>query len=77
MSHRDFIHFTRVAKVNHGGARGLTVGHVREFLAEVDRVGIGDATRVDVEDRLAPEGASRNGYIAAWQTESIGDVDAD
>ncbi len=74
MSHIVSNYIARAARVDTpsiGGARTfLTVGHVRLFLAEVAKAGIGDDARV----------SASNTHIEAWQTESTpttGDVDAD
>ncbi len=71
MSHRDFIHFTRSARVHH---RGLTVGVIRLFLAEVEANGIDDDTRVVVVDRVAVD-AGRQGHITAMATVELNESD--
>lgn len=69
MSHSITTHVRRNARVSHSGRDGLTVAHLREFLADCDTVGIPDEARVRVEDKLAGEGANRSGHVEAWHVD--------
>ena len=47
----------RSARIWDGSCRGLTVEHLRAFLAETDRAGIPDSERVRVKDELSTSGS--------------------
>jgi hypothetical protein len=66
---------TREARLVDGGARGLTVAHLRQFLAEVDKLELPDTTQVRYDSKLAHEGGTSTITLTASWTEEI-DVEA-